>query len=293
MNQGRLAGRVAWISGATSGIGEATARLFAQEGASVAIVGRGGEAGQKIAAEITAAGGAALSIACDVGSEEDVRLSLAQTAASFGSVHIVVNNAGMVSVKRIEESSEDDWDRVMAVNVKSIFFSTKHALPYFRRQRRGYIVNVGSISSFVGQASTPAYTTSKHAVLGLTRSIALDYAADGIRCNCVCPGITDTPMLREHLDSTPDPEATLATRLQRVAMGVALTPADVARSILFFSCEDSSGVTGTSLTIDCGYLAAAEWETKGQTAFMEPPCNSSSPAPTSPSRSSRTTMPST
>ena len=108
----------------------------------------------------------------------------------------------MVAVKLLHESSEADWDRVMAVNVKSIFFSTKHALPYFRRQRGGYIVNVGSISSFVGQASTPAYTTSKHAVLGLTRSIALDYAADGIRCNCVCPGITDTPMLREHLDAT-------------------------------------------------------------------------------------------
>src|SRR6202034_4165505 len=104
--------------------------------------------------------------------------------------------------------------------------------------------------------------------------------------------ITDTPMLREHLDATGDPEATLAARLRRVAMGVALSPADVARSILFFSCEDSSGLTGTSLTIDCGYLAAAEWETKGQTAFMEPTCNSSSPVPTSPSRSSRMTTPS-
>lgn len=110
-------------------------------------------------------------------------------------------------------------------------------------------------------------------MLGLTRSIALDYAVDGIRSNCVCPGITDTPMLREHLDSTPDPEATLAGRLRRVAMGVALLPLDVAKSILFFSCEDSAGVTGTSLTIDCGYLTAAEWETKGRTAFMELPCH--------------------
>jgi NAD(P)-dependent dehydrogenase (short-subunit alcohol dehydrogenase family) len=293
MNPGRLAGQVAWISGATSGIGEATARLFAEEGARVAIVGRHGEPAQRIAAEIQAAGGEALAIACDVASEAEVRSSMEATATAFGGVHIVVNNAGMVAVKRLDESSEADWDRVMAVNVKSIFFSTKHSLPYLRRERRGYIVNVGSVSSFVGQASTPAYTTSKHAVLGLTRSIALDYAADGIRCNCVCPGITDTPMLREHLDSTPEPAATLAGRLRRVAMGVALAPADVARSILFFSCEDSSGVTGTSLTIDCGYLAAAEWETKGQTAFMEPPCNSSSPVPTSPSRSSRMTTPST
>ena len=150
-----------------------------------------------------------------------------------------------------------------------MFLATKHALPHLRKNRRGYIVNVGSISSFVGQAQTPIYTTSKHAALGLTRSIALDYAADGIRCNCVCPGITDTPMLREHLDTTPDPEATLAERLRRVAMGVALTPLDVAKSILYFSCDDSSGVTGTSLTIDCGYLAAAEWQTRGTTAFGE------------------------
>ena len=156
----------------------------------------------------------------------------------------------------------------MAVNVKSMFFATKHALAHLRNNRRSYIVNVGSISSFVGQASTPVYTTSKHAVLGLTRSIALDYAADGIRCNCVCPGITDTPMLREHLDSHArsrgDAGRPAAPRGDGRGADARL---DVARSILFFSCEDSSGVTGTSLTIDCGYLTAAEWETKGKTAF--------------------------
>ena len=190
--------------------------------------------------------------------------------AEFGGLHIVVNNAGMVQVKLLHECTDADWDFVMGVNVKSMFLATKYALPHLRRNRRSYIVNVGSISSFVGQAQTPIYTTSKHAVLGLTRSIALDYAADGIRCNCVCPGITDTPMLREHLDTTPDPEATLAGRLRRVAMGVALTPLDVAKSILYFSCDDSAGVTGTSLTIDCGYLTAAEWETQGRTAFQEP-----------------------
>ena len=194
-----------------------------------------------------------------------------QTVAAFGGLNIVVNNAGMVQVKLLHECTDADWDLVMGVNVKSMFLATRHALPHLRKNRRSYIVNVGSISSFVGQAKTPIYTTSKHAVLGLTRSIALDYAADGIRCNCVCPGITDTPMLREHLDATPDPEATLAGRLRRVAMGVALTPWDVAKSILYFSCDDSSGITGTSLTIDCGYLTAAEWETQGSTAFQESP----------------------
>ena len=261
---------MAWISGATSGIGEAAARLFAQEGACVALVGRRVDLSQKIADQINASGGRALAIGCDVGRGEDVRESIEKTVAAFGGLHIVVNNAGMVQVKLLHECTDADWDLVMGVNVKSMFWATKYALPHLRRNRRSYIVNVGSISSFVGQAKTPIYTTSKHAVLGLTRSIALDYAADGIRCNCVCPGITDTPMLREHLDATPDPEATLAGRLRRVAMGVALTPLDVAKSMLYFSCEDSAGITGTSLTIDCGYLTAAEWETQGPTAFQEP-----------------------
>ena len=180
-------------------------------------------------------------------------------------------DADGAQVKLLHEYTEQEWDRIMDVNVKSMFLSTKHGLPHLTRQKRSYIVTVGSISSFVAQAGTPVYTASKHAILGLTRSIALDYAKDGVRCNCVCPGITDTPALRRHLDTTPDPDATLAKRLRRVAMGVALTPADVAKSILYFSCEDSAGVTGTSLVVDGGYLSAAEWEHPGHTAFMEQP----------------------
>src|SRR5207249_12068339 len=158
----------------------------------------------------------------------------------------LINNAGIVHVKLLHEYTEREWDRVMDVNVKSMFFATKHAMPHLRRAGRGCIVNVGSISSFVGQAHTPVYTTTKHAIVGLTKSVALDYAGDGIRCNCVCPGITDTPMLREHLNTQPDPEEALATRLRRVPLGVALTPHDVAKAILFLSCEDSSGITGAA-----------------------------------------------
>ena len=264
---GRLAGQVAWISGATSGIGEATARLFAREGARVVLVGRRVESARRVADEINQAGGAALAIRCDVSREVEVRRSIQKASAHFGALHILVNNAGMVEVKPLHEYTGREWDRVMDVNLKSMFFAVKHALPHLRRQPRSCVVNVGSISSFVGQALTPVYTTSKHAVLGLTKSIALDYAADGLRCNCVCPGITDTPMLREHLNAQPDPAAALAARLQRVPLGVALTPEDVARSILYFSCEDSSGVTGTSLVIDGGYLTAAEWATPGKTAL--------------------------
>jgi NAD(P)-dependent dehydrogenase (short-subunit alcohol dehydrogenase family) len=213
-------------------------------------------------------GAEALPFSCDVQQEKQVRDSIQQTVKRFGKLDIVVNNAGMVHIKMLHDYSEREWDRVMNVNVKSMFFAVKHAMPHLRRAGRGCIVNVGSISSFVGQARTPVYTTTKHAVLGLTKSIALDYAADGIRCNCVCPGITDTPMLREHLNAQPNPEAALAGRLRRVPMGIALTPDDVAKTILFLSCEDSAGITGASIVIDGGYLTPAEWDTVGQTAFM-------------------------
>jgi NAD(P)-dependent dehydrogenase (short-subunit alcohol dehydrogenase family) len=266
---GRLENQVAWVSGAASGIGEGVARLFAAEGAAVLLADVQAERGERVAAEIRAAGGRAAFVACDVTREADVRASLDAAAHEFGGLHAVVNSAGIVRIGLVHETDERDWDRVMGVNVKSIFLSTKHAMPHLRRNRRSYVVNVASISSFVGQSGTPAYTTSKFAVVGLTKSVALDYAADGVRCNCVCPGITDTPMLREHLDKTPDPDATLAARLRRVPMGVPLTPGDVARSVLYFSCEDSAGVTGTSLVVDCGYLAAAEWEHPGRTKFME------------------------
>ena len=256
MNHHRLTGKVAWISGGTSGIGAATARLFAAEGASVAVVGRREQLCQAIAGEIEGASGRAIGIKCDVAIEEQVQASIEQTVDAFGRLDIVVNNAGMVDVRQLHEYDDAQFDRVMAVNVKSMFYAFKHAYRHLRRQTRSYVVNVGSISSFVGQAATPVYTTTKHAVLGLSRSIALDYAADGVRSNCICPGITDTPMLREHI---PEDEA-LGKRLRRVPLSIALQPEDIARTILYLSCEDSAGVTGTSVVVDGGYLTAAEWD---------------------------------
>jgi NAD(P)-dependent dehydrogenase (short-subunit alcohol dehydrogenase family) len=256
----RLTGQVAWISGATSGIGAATAKLFALEGAAVAIAGIDRAAGLRVADQINGSGGRALFVEVDVTRESQVQASIERAVAQFGGLHILVNNAGVVHVKKLHDYSEQEWDHLMAVNVKSMFFAVKHGLKHLRANPRSYIVNVGSISSFVGQASTPAYTASKGAVLLLSQSIALDYAADGVRCNCICPGITDTPMLREHLNATSDPEGTLATRLRRVPLRRGMKPEDIAKAILYLSCEDSSGVTGTSLVVDGGYLAAAEWE---------------------------------
>lgn len=265
----RLQNQVAWISGAASGIGEAVARLFAEEGAAVGVADVQAERGQAIAAQICSAGGRARFAACDVSRADDIRDSIENTVREFGNLTSIVNCAGIVQVKLLDQLAEADWDRLMAINVKSIYLSIKHGLAHLKRNPRSYVVNIGSISSYVGQGNTPAYTASKGAVLMLSKSIALDYAADGVRCNCVCPGITDTPMLREHLNKTSDPDATLAARLSRVPTGVALRPADIAKAALYLSCEDSAGVTGTSLVVDGGYLAAAEWQHPGCTRFMD------------------------
>jgi len=258
---GRLGGQVAWISGAASGIGAATAALFAKEGAAVTIADVHHKDGERLADEIRSAGGKSISSPCDVSDSTQVARSIDAAVEQFGGLNIVVNCAGIVHVGLLHEYAEDDWDRLMGVNLKGIFFSLKHAFPHFRRNQRSYMVNVGSISSHVGQRSTPAYTTSKGAVLSLTQSIALDYAAIGLRCNCVSPGITDTPMLREHLNTTSDQDRMLRQRVRRVPLNRAMLPEEVARTILYLSCEDSAGVTGTSVVVDGGYLAAAEWDT--------------------------------
>ncbi|MCX6874790.1 MAG: SDR family NAD(P)-dependent oxidoreductase [Verrucomicrobia bacterium] len=259
MTTPKLVGQTAWISGATKGIGEGAALLFAREGAAVALIGRDENDGSRVLRAIQQTGGRAIFIRCDVTREEEVSASIQQTVDAFGGLQILVNNAGIVDVRMLHDYTVELWDHVMDVNVKSMFLAFKHAFPHLRKNRRSYVVNVGSISSFVGQCGTPVYTASKGAVLQLSRSIALDYARYGIRCNCVCPGITDTPMLRRHLNAMPDPEAHLAGRLNRVPLNEVLTPEVVAKSILYLCCEDSAGITGTSLTVDAGYLAAAEW----------------------------------
>lgn len=258
----KLQDKVAWVSGGTSGIGAAVCELFAREGARVVVTGRDRRRGLQTVEAIEAEGGEAVFFEGCISREETIRDSIALAAEHFGRLDIVINNAGMVQVKMLHEYTTGEWDFLMRVNVTSCFWSLKHAFPLLKRNACSYIVLNGSISSFVGQAMTPAYTTSKGAMLQLCKSIALDYAAWNIRCNIVCPGITDTPMLREHIDKTTEPDETLRQRLRRVCLGIPLTPMDVAKSFLYFSCEDSVGITGTSLIVDAGYLAAAEWDTE-------------------------------
>ncbi len=260
MKQGRLSGQVAWVSGAAMGMGRAIAELFAAEGASVAVIDVKETEGAEVVDAIRTAGGKTMFRRCDVSVEDDVRRSIDATVEQYDGLQIIVNCAAISAVQPLHKMTESLWDRLMAVNVKSIFLSTKHGVGHLLKNERSYIVNIGSISSFVAQAGTPAYTTTKGAVLLLSQSLALDYAHAGLRCNCVCPGISDTPALRSYYDRLPGGEEILAGRLRRVPLNRIIRPAEVARSVLFLSTEDSSGITGTSLTVDGGYTTAAEWD---------------------------------
>jgi len=252
----RFTNKVVWISGASQGIGRGIAEYFAGEGASVALADIKIDAGEELAALICSKGGKAAFFFCDVNDENSVKNCIEKTIEYFKGLNIMINNAAVNIVKPLHEFTSEEWDWQMGVNLKGIFLSFKHAYPYLRKQKSSCIVNIGSVSSFVGQANTPGYIASKGAVLMLTKSIAIDYAADGIRCNAVCPGITDTPMLREHMGN----DAQLEERLHRVPAGRMLSPLDIARTVAYLSCEDSTGVTGTSILVDGGYLATAEWK---------------------------------
>jgi NAD(P)-dependent dehydrogenase (short-subunit alcohol dehydrogenase family) len=259
----KLSGQVALITGAAQGIGLGIASVFVAEGARVLITDLQAEQGHAAAQQLDPSGQRVAYQHADVTQEADVRAAIEAAVAHFGRLDCVVNNAGIVAVQTVEESSVADWDRVMAVNVRAIFLTTKYALPHFRSAGGGSILNVASVSSFVGQQGTPAYCASKGAVLMLTKSLALDYGRERIRVNCICPGITDTPMLRYHARHADDPDAHLAQRLARVPTGEMLYPEDMGRAAAFLCSPEAAGITGTSLVVDGGYIACAEFHAAG------------------------------
>jgi NAD(P)-dependent dehydrogenase (short-subunit alcohol dehydrogenase family) len=268
---GKLQGQTAWVGGGASGMGESTVKRFAAEGANVAIIDVQVERGHRVEDAVRKAGGKAIFVETDVSKADAVERAVNKVVQTFGGLQIQVNCAGIAQFKPVHEFTESDWDRMISVNLKSMFLCAKYAIPHLRKNKRSYIVNIGSISSFIGDQGESIYSATKGGVLMLTKSIALEYAADGMRCNCICPGIVDTPMLRFHLSHMPDPDAHLAERLRRVPMGVSVMPDDIAKCALYLSCEDSSAITGTSIIIDGGLLAAAEWKSPEKTAFMDDP----------------------
>jgi NAD(P)-dependent dehydrogenase (short-subunit alcohol dehydrogenase family) len=250
---GKLDGKVALISGGARGQGAAEAKTFALEGAQVVFADILDEAGAQVEADIRAAGGEAVYVHLDVTSEADWRRAVQEAVSRFGKLNILVNNAGIIIPRvPIEERTEDEWDRVMAVNAKGVFLGTKHAIPAMRRAGGGSIVNISSIAG-IGQSlhQEPAYAASKGAVRIFTKVTASQHAKDKIRCNSVHPGPIDTEMLRSAM---PDPQV-LDQRLGRVPLGRMGMVAEIVAGVLFLASDDASYMTGAELVIDGGALA--------------------------------------
>jgi len=254
----RLKNRVAIITGAGSGIGEASAVAFADEGARVVAVDVR-DAGAAVVDRIRGAGGEALFVAADVSRADDVRRLVAATLERYGRIDVLFNNAAITLVKYVDQTTEDEWDRIMAVNVKSIYLTCHEVVPIMRRQGGGVILNTGSITGLTGQVGTPAYAASKGAVVNLTRALAVDHAHEGIRVNCICPGVTDTPLLQQHFRSLPNPEAARREREARNPIGRLIRPEEVAAAAVFLASDESSAMTGAALLVDGGILASPEY----------------------------------
>ncbi len=248
----RLEGKVVFISGGAQGMGAAEARLFAAEGAMVAIGDVLEEGGRRVAAKIGEAGGKAIFLALDVTSESQWQDAIAATVAEFGKLDILVNNAGIGGHGTVENTTVADWDRVMDINAKGVFLGTKSAIPELRRAGGGSIINISSQLGLVGvDNSSPQYQASKGAVRLLTKSTAIQYAGEGIRANSVHPGPIVTPMTEA---GRADPERNELT-LSRIPLGRHGEPGDVAYGVLFLASDESSFMTGSELVIDGGWTA--------------------------------------
>ena len=249
----RLKGKVALITGAAAGIGRASALLFAQEGAGIAVVDLDRSGSEALAAEIEQAGGQACAIIGDVARAADVQRMVQQTRERFGTVHILFNNAGVVPHGTVHQTTEAEWDRTMAINVKSMYLFCHEVVPIFLEQRSGAILNTCSATALRSVVDRAAYSASKGAVLALTRSMALDYVKHNIRVNCLCPGTIDTPSLQQRLAAFPDPAEARKQFIARQPMGRLGTAAEVAQAALYLVSDEAAFVTGTAFSIDGGF----------------------------------------
>jgi NAD(P)-dependent dehydrogenase (short-subunit alcohol dehydrogenase family) len=251
----RLQGETALITGGGTGLGRAIALAFAREGASVAVAGRRREPLQEVVREIEQGGGKALAIGCDVANAEDATRAVAETAARFGRLTILVNNAGTLHVSTIETIPEEEWDRVMTVNVKGPFLMSRAALPQLREAGGGAIVNIGSILGLIGAKERAAYCASKGSVTLLTKAMALDHADENIRVNCICPAIVETDLVRGLFDKASDGEALRRARAALMPLGRMGKPEDVAEMAVFLASHESSWMTGAAIPLDGGLSA--------------------------------------
>ena len=252
---GRLAGKTALITGSGSGIGEAMAVRFAQEGARVGVVDFDAGSGERVAAQITASGGEAFFVQTDVSDTKQVRHAVEAVLVRYGSLDALCNNAGIGFAAVCHETSEEDWERTMAINLRGVFLGCKHALPHMLRQGHGVICNTSSGAAEAAVPNRAAYIASKAGILGLTRSIAIDYADKGIRCNALLPGTVDSPWIGKILAQQADPAAQRRLMEARQPVGRLGRPDEIAAAALYLCSDEASFVTGAALAVDGGYLA--------------------------------------
>ena len=249
---GRLDGKVAIISGGARGQGATEARMLAMEGASVVFGDILDDEGRQVEAQIRELGGEATYVHLDVTSEADWQSAVDTAVSSYGKLNVLVNNAGILIRKTLEETTGEDWDRIMNINAKGVFLGTRAAIPAMREAGGGSIVNISSTAGLVSSPSGSAsYTATKGAVRLLTKSTAIQYAREGIRCNSVHPGPIETDMIQ---DSLSDP-AQMELRMQRLPMGRVGKPEEVAYGVIYLASDESSFVTGSELVIDGGTTA--------------------------------------
>ena len=256
MNQDlRFQDKVALVTGGASGIGRATAVLMAAEGAAMVVADVDEQAAQVVAREISDAGGRAIAIRCDVSDAAQAEAAVQRVVSEFGRLDVLFNNAGITRRATVVDLAEDDWDRVMAVNVKGIYLMSRSAIPVLAASGGGAIVNTASGWGLAGGAKAAVYCASKGAVVLLTKAMAIDHAQQKIRVNCVCPGDTGTQMLQTEASQLGEQTESFMAEAADRPLGRIGSPDEIARAVLFLASDDSSFVTGTALVVDGGGLA--------------------------------------
>jgi meso-butanediol dehydrogenase / (S,S)-butanediol dehydrogenase / diacetyl reductase len=249
----KLEGKTAIITGAAAGIGAASAALFAREGAKVVAVDIDEALLNQVSHQIVEADGNCFAVTADVSSRDDVERVVRAALEEFGRIDILFNNAGIVPSGKVDSIAEEQWDRAMAINVKSMYLFCHAVVPQFKKQGAGVVLNTASATALRAVVDRACYTATKAAVIGLTKSMALDYVGDNIRVNCLCPGTVDTPSLGQRIAAFPDPDGARKNFIARQPMGRFGTAEEIAQAALYLVSAEAGFVTGQAFAIDGGF----------------------------------------